>query len=152
MATTQVMVWLQEETAAALRREAAAQGVKISALADAAIRQALGQGSLALDAPASSAAITLRDLEEMVRRIVDDGARAEAERARAATERLASLQVKTLREASVARWLAYAAILHARGRAVAAEDTTRAFTAAGKTVRGRVEPATVGLGDESAAR
>jgi len=152
MATTQVMVWLQEETAASLRREAAAQGVKMSALADAAIRQALGLGLLAVEANAPGATVALRDLEEMVRRIVADGARAEAERARAATERLAGLQVKTLREASVARWLAYAAILHARGRAVADEDTTRAFTAAGKTVRGRVEPATVGLGDESAAR
>ncbi len=152
MATTQVIVWLQEETAAALRREAAAQGVKMSALADAAIRQALGLGSLAIDATSPGATVTLRDLEEMVRRIVDDGARAEAERARAATERLAGLQVKTLREASVARWLAYAAILHTRGRDVADEDAARAFTAAGKTVRGRVEPASAGAADELTAR
>ena len=152
MATTQVMVWLQEETAAALRREAAAQGVKMSALADVAIRQALGLHALEIGATSPGATVTLRDLEELVRRIVDDGARAEAERARAATERLAGLQVKTLREASVARWLAYAAILHARGRAVADEDTTRAFTAAGKIVRGRVEPASAGASEEPAAR
>ncbi len=150
MATTQVIVWLQEETAAVLRREANAQGIKMSHLADAALRQALGLGSLAIDATSPGATITLRDLEDLVRRIVDDAARVEAERARAATERLASLQVKTLREASVARWLAYAAILHARGRAVADEDAARAFTAAGKTVRGRVEP--VGAADEPVAR
>jgi len=125
MARHQIHLWLDEETAAALRAQAHDQGSKISTLADQALRTGLG-----LITTAQAETNALPAIEAVVRRVV-------AEQAKVDTERLAALLVKTCREASVARWLAYAAILRSQGRAVADADMERAFTAAAKVLRGK---------------
>ncbi len=128
MARHQIHLWLDEETATALRAQAQGQGSKISTLADQALRTGLG-----LITTAQAETNALPAIEAVVRRVV-------AEQGRADTERLAALLVKTCREASVARWLAYAEILRSQGRAVADADMERAFTAAAKVLRGKTTP------------
>jgi len=137
MATTQVLLWLREDTAAALRAHAATRGGKgaLSTAADELLRAGLG---LVDERQAETAALPA--IEAVVRRVVAAQAAADAERARANTERLATLIVKALREASVGRWLAYGLIERVRGRSAAEEERERAFTAASKVVRGRVDP------------
>jgi len=125
MTTAKVTLWLQDETAAALRTQARDQGSSLSALADQALRASLG---LVTREQAQTSALPA--VEAVVRRVV-------AEQSRVDTERLAALLVKTCREASVARWLAYAAILRSQGRAVADADMERAFTAAAKVLQGK---------------
>jgi len=125
MARHQIHLWLDDETAAALRAQAHDQGSKISTLADQALRTGLG-----LITTEQAETNALPAIEAVVRRVV-------AEQSRVDTERLAALLVKTCREASVARWLAYAAILRSQGRAVADADMERAFTAAAKVLHGR---------------
>jgi len=125
MARHQIHLWLDDETAAALRAQAHDQGSKISTLADQALRTGLG-----LITTAQAETNALPTIEAVVRRVV-------AEQAKVDTERLAALLVKTCREASVARWLAYAAILRSQGRAVADADMERAFTAAAKVLHGK---------------
>jgi len=137
MATTQVLLWLREDTAAALRAHAATRGGKgaLSTAADELLRVGLG---LVDERQADTTALPA--IEAVVRRVVAAQAAADAERARANTERLATLIVKALREASVGRWLAYGLIERVRGRGAAEEERERAFTAASKVVRGRVDP------------
>ncbi len=125
MARHQIHLWLDDETATALRAQAHDQGSKISTLADQALRTGLG-----LIITAQAETNVLPAIEAVVRRVV-------AEQGRADTERLAALLVKTCREASVARWLTYAAILRSQGRAVADADMERAFTAAAKILQGK---------------
>ena len=125
MARHQIHLWLDDKTAAALRAHAHDQGSKISTLADQALRTGLG-----LIITAQAETNVLPAIEAVVRRVV-------AEQGRADTERLAALLVKTCREASVARWLTYAAILRSQGRAVADADMERAFTAAAKVLQGK---------------
>jgi len=125
MARQQIHLWLDEETATALRAQAHDQGSKISTLADQALRTGLG-----LITTAQAETNALPAIEVVVRRVV-------AEQGKVDTERLAALLVKTCREASVARWLAYAAILRSQGRAVADADMERAFTAAAKVLQGK---------------
>ncbi len=134
MATTQVLLWLPEETLAVLRARAAARGGKgaLSLISDEALRAGLG-----LVSAAQAETSALPAVEAVVRRVV-------AEQSRVDTERLAALLVKTCREASVARWLAYAAILRTQGRAVADADMERAFTAAARVLRGKTMPAAPG--------
>ncbi len=130
MTTRQMLLWLPEETVAAVRTRAATRGGKgaVSAVADEALRA--GLGLVDVQTAETSA---LPAVEAVVRRVV-------AEQAKVDTERLAALLVKTCREASVARWLAYAAILRSQGRAVADADMERAFTAAAKVLRGKATP------------
>jgi len=125
MARHQIHLWLDDETATALRAQAHDQDRKISTLADQALRTSLG-----LIGAEQAETNALPAIEAVVRRVV-------AEQARVDTERLAALLVKTCREASVARWLAYAAILRSQGRAVADADMERAFTAAAKVLHGK---------------
>ncbi len=127
MARQQIHLWIQDETAAALRMQAATRGgvAALSTVADEALRAGLG-----LITTARAETNALPAIEAVVRRVV-------AEQGRADTERLAALLVKTCREASVARWLAYAAILRSQGRAVADADMERAFTAAAKVLHGK---------------
>ncbi len=127
MATGKVTLWLQDATAAALRTQAATRGgmVTLSTVADEALRAGLG-----LVGTEQAETSALPAIEAVVRRVV-------AEQGRVDTERLAALLVKTCREASVARWLAYAAILRSQGRAVADADMERAFTAAAKVLQGK---------------
>ena len=134
MATGKVTLWLQDETAAALRMQAATRGgmAALSTVADEALRTGLG-----LVGTEQAETNALPAVEAVVRRVV-------AEQGRADTERLAALLVKTCREASVARWLTYAAILRSQGRAVADADMERAFTAAAKVLRGKTMPAAPG--------
>lgn len=145
MATTQTLLWLREDTAAALRAHAAARGEKLSAVADELLRAGLG---LITEEAAETSALPA--IEAVVRRVVAEQARADAEQARANTERLATLIVKAIREASVGRWLTLGLIERVRGRAVADEERERAFTAAGRVLRGRMEPADT-AGDSGAA-
>ncbi len=137
MATTQVLLWLREDTAAALRAHAATRGGKgaLSTAADELLRAGLG---LVDERQAETTALPA--IEAVVRRVVAAQAEADAERARANTERLATLIVKALREASMGRWLAYGLIERVRGRDAADAEKERAFTAASKVVRGRVDP------------
>jgi len=137
MATTQVLLWLREDTAAALRAHAATRGGKgaLSTAADELLRAGLG---LVDERQAETTALPA--IEAVVRRVVAAQATADAERARANTERLATLIVKALREASMGRWLAYGLIERVRGRDAADAEKERAFTAASKVVRGRVDP------------
>jgi len=137
MATTQVLLWLREDTAAALRAHAATRGGKgaLSTTADELLRAGLG---LVDEQAAETTALPA--IETVVRRVVAEQAAADAERARANTERLATLIVKALREASVGRWLAYGLIERVRGRPAAEEERERAVTAASKVIRGRVDP------------
>ncbi len=137
MATTQVLLWLREDTAAALRAHAATRGGKgaLSTTADELLRAGLG-----LVAEQAAETTALPAIEAVVRRVVTEQAAADVERARANTERLATLIVKALREASVGRWLAYGLIERVRGRAAAEEERERAVTAASKVIRGRVDP------------
>ncbi len=130
MATGKVTLWLQDETAAALRTQAATRGgmAALSTVADEALRTGLG-----LVGTEQAETNALPAVEAVVRRVV-------AEQGKVDTERLAALLVKTCREASVARWLAYAAILRSQGRAVADADMERAFTAAAKVLRGKATP------------
>jgi len=130
MATGKVTLWLQDETAAALRTQAATRGgmATLSTVADEALRAGLG-----LVGTEQAETSALPAIEAVVRRVV-------AEQAKVDTERLAALLIKTCREASVARWLAYAAILRSQGRAVADADMERAFTAAAKVLRGKATP------------
>ncbi len=130
MATGKVTLWLQDETAAALRTQAATCGgmATLSTVANEALRAGLG-----LVGTEQAETSALPAIEAVVRRVV-------AEQAKVDTERLAALLVKTCREASVARWLAYAAILRSQGRAVADADMERAFTAAAKVLRGKTTP------------
>jgi len=127
MASQQIHLWIQDETAAALRTQAATRGgiAALSTVADEALRTGLG-----LVGAEQAETNALPAIEAVVRRVV-------AEQGRADTERLAALLVKTCREASVARWLAYAAILRSQGRAVADADMERAFTAAAKVLHGK---------------
>jgi len=127
MARQQIHLWIQDETAAALRTQAATRGgmAALSTVADEALRTGLG-----LVGAEQAETNALPAIEAVVRRVV-------AEQGRADTERLAALLVKTCREASVARWLAYAAILRSQGRAVADADMERAFTAAAKVLQGK---------------
>ena len=137
MATTQVLLWLREDTAAALRAHAATRGGKgaLSTAADELLRAGLG-----LVGEEAAETTALPAIEAVVRRVVAAQATADAERARANTERLATLIVKALREASMGRWLAYGLIERVRGRDAADAEKERAFTAASKVVRGRVDP------------
>jgi len=137
MATTQVLLWLREDTAAALRAHAATRGGKgaLSTTADEVLRAGLG-----LVAEQAAETTALPAIEAVVRRVVAEQAAADVERARANTERLATLIVKALREASVGRWLAYGLIERVRGRDAAEEERERAVTAASKVIRGRVDP------------
>ena len=127
MARQQIHLWIQDETAAGLRTQAATRGgmAALSTVADEALR--IGLGLVGTEQAETSA---LPAIEAVVRRVV-------AEQAKVDTERLAALLVKTCREASVARWLAYAAILRSQGRAVADADMERAFTAAAKVLQGK---------------
>ncbi len=127
MASQQIHLWLQDETAAALRTQAATRGgmAALSTVADEALRTGLG-----LVGAEQAETNALPAIEAVVRRVV-------AEQAKVDTERLAALLIKTCREASVARWLAYAAILRSQGRAVADADMERAFTAAAKVLQGK---------------
>jgi len=127
MATGKVTLWLQDATAAALRTQAATRGgmATLSTVADEALRAGLG-----LVGTEQAETSALPAIEAVVRRVV-------AEQAKVDTERLAALLIKTCREASVARWLAYAAILRSQGRAVADADMERAFTAAAKVLQGK---------------
>ena len=127
MATGKITLWLQDETAAALRTQAATRGGRaaLSTVADAALRAGLG-----LVGTEQAETNALPAIEAVVRRVV-------AEQGKVDTERLAALMVKTCREASVARWLAYAAVLRSQGRAVADADMERAFTAAAKVLHGK---------------
>jgi len=131
MARQQIHLWIQDETAAALRTQAATRGgmAALSTVADEALRAGLG-----LVGTEQAETNALPAVEAVVRRVV-------AEQAKVDTERLAALLVKTCREASVARWLAYAAILRSQGRAVADADMERAFTAAAKVLRGKATSA-----------
>jgi hypothetical protein len=136
MATTQVLLWLQEDTAAALRAHAAMRGGKgaLSTVADELLRSGLG---LMSERDADTTALPA--IEAVVRRVVAGQAQADAERARADTERLASLIVKAIREASVGRWLTLGLIERVRGRGIADEERERAFTAAAGVLRGRLD-------------
>jgi len=127
MARQQIHLWIQDETAAALRTQAATRGgmAALSTVADEALRTGLG-----LVGAEQAETRALPAIEAVVRRVV-------AEQAKVDTERLAALLIKTCREASVARWLAYAAILRSQGRAVADADMERAFTAAAKVLQGK---------------
>ena len=149
MATTQVLLWLQEDTAAALRAHAARRGGKgaLSSVADELLRSGLG---LVSERDADTTALPA--IEAVVRRVVAAQAQADAERARADTERLASLIVKAIREASVSRWLTLGLIERVRGRGVADEERERAFTAAAKVLRGRLdsEDGTIAMGEKGA--
>ncbi len=137
MATTQVLLWLREDTAAALRAHAATRGGKgaLSTAADELLRAGLG-----LVGEQAAETTALPAIEAVMRRVVAEQAAADAEQARANTERLATLIVKALREASMGRWLAYGLIERVRGRDAADAEKERAFTAASKVVRGRVDP------------
>ncbi len=137
MATTQVLLWLREDTAAALRAHAATRGGKgaLSTAADELLRAGLG---LVREQTAETTALPA--IEAVMRRVVAEQAAADAEQARVNTERLATLIVKAMREASVGRWLAYGLIERVRGRDAADAEKERAFTAASKVVRGRADP------------
>jgi len=127
MARQQIHLWIQDETAVALRTQAATRGgmAALSTVADEALRTGLG-----LVGAEQAETRALPAIEAVVRRVV-------AEQAKVDTDRLAALLVRTCREASVARWLAYAAILRSQGRAVADADMERAFTAAAKVLHGK---------------
>jgi len=137
MATTQVLLWLREDTATALRAHAATRGGKgaLSTAADELLRAGLG-----LVGASAAETTALPAIEAVVRRVVAEQAVADAERTRANTERLATLIVKALREASMGRWLTYGLIERVRGRPAAEEERERAHTAASKVVRGRGDP------------
>lgn len=147
MATTQMLLWLQEETAAALRAHAATRGGKgaLSTVADELLRSGLG---LMSERDADTTALPA--IEAVVRRVVAEQAQADAERARADTERLASLIVKAIREASVGRWLTLGLIERVRGRSIADEECDRAFTAAAGVLRGRLDGEDATMGERRA--